>query len=256
MKYIGLAAQAGAVAALICITFTTAHAQAPAKPPADAFAVLPVRAPQISPDGQHFSLIRGVNGRPSLEIYKVDAPQAPPLVVTADDWIVADARWVKNDVLIIYDKKNFKLGLRDRYNKDILRPIGDAGAVSLKDGKIVRLTAAVEIVDVDLDDPNIVYVKFGSSLFRMNVRVGGRPEPYMKKYIGAAHEETEDWFLDGHGKAIARVDAFPDPTSYDLPLWHNTLKVVDKGDWRAIGSYDAKIDEPDGVAGVWKTGFP
>jgi dipeptidyl aminopeptidase/acylaminoacyl peptidase len=255
MKYIGLAAQAGAVAALVCITFTTAHAQAPAKPPADAFAVLPVRAPQISPDGQHFSLIRGMNGRPSLEIYKVDAPQAPPLVVTADDWIVADARWVKNDVLIIYDKKNFKLGLRDRYNKDILRPIGDAGAVSLKDGKIVRLTAAVEIVDVDLDDPDIVYVKFGSSLFRMNVRVGGRPEPYMKKYIGAAHEETEDWFLDGHGKAIARVDAFPDPTSYDSPLWHNTLKVADKGDWRAIGSYDAKIDEPDGVAGVSEDGL-
>jgi len=270
MKFIGLAAWAGAVAGMFCIAFTPARAQAPIKPPADAFAVLPVEAPEISPDGAHFALIRGVNGRPSLEIYKVDAPQDPPLVVTSDDWIIAYARWVKNDVLIIYDKKNFKLGLRDRYSRDILRPMGDAGAISLKDQKIVRLTAAAQIVDVNLDDPDVVYVKYENSLYRMNVRTGGRPEPYIKKYVGAAHEETESWFMDGHGKALARVDAVPDANSVEhgcapgqtaevmcsqyKPLWHNTLKVLDKDSWRALGTWDVTVDQPDGVAGVTEDG--
>jgi dipeptidyl aminopeptidase/acylaminoacyl peptidase len=270
MKCMVLAAQAGAVASLFCVAFASAQAQT--KPPADAFAVLPVEDPAISPDGTHFSLIRGVEGRPSLQIYKVDAPQDPPLVVTANDWIIAYARWVKNDVLIIYDRKNFKLGLFDRYNKDILRSIDDAGAISLKDGKIVRLTAAGEIVDVNLDDPDVVYVKYENSLYRMNVRVAGRPEPYIKKYLGAAHEETEHWYMDGHGKALARVDATPDSSSEQLgceldrtsrqhdlcpqfePLWHNTLKVADKDTWRAMGTWDVTVDQPDGVAGVSEDG--
>jgi acetyl esterase/lipase len=245
-----LAAQSGVVASLLCIAF--AQAQTPTKPPAEAFAALPVEAPEISPDGVHFALIRGVNGRPSLEIYKVDAPQDPPLVVTADDWIVSYARWVKNDVLIVYDKKNFKLGLRD--SRDMLRPMGDAGSISLKDRKIVRLTAAVQIVDIDLDDPDIVYVKYGSSLYRMNVRTGGRPQLFDRKFFGPQREGTEDWFLDGHGKVVARVDTIRDPESHDSPLWHNTLKIPDKGDWRALGTYDVKIDQPDGVAGISEDG--
>ncbi|HEX4158525.1 MAG TPA: S9 family peptidase [Rhizomicrobium sp.] len=258
----------GVAVAIVCGALCGAQAQT--RPPAEAFAVLPVKAPEISPDGTHFALIRGVNGRPSLEIYKVDAPQDPPLVVTADDWIIAYARWVKNDVLIIYDKKNFKLGVFDRYNRDILRPMGDAGAISLKDGKIVRLTAAAQIVDVNLDDPDVIYAKYENSVYRMNVRTGGRPEPYIKKYLGAAHEETEGWFLDGHGKALARVDAVPDSNSFQhgcapeqtvevlcslyKPLWHNTLKVPDKDSWHALGTYDVTIDQPDGVAGVSEDG--
>lgn len=174
---------------LLCIAFASAQAQT--KPPVEAFAALPVEAPEISPHGTRFALIRGgATGRPSLEIYKVDAPQEPPLVVTADNWIVDDARWVKNDVLIIYDKKNFKLGLFDRYSKDILRAMDDAGAISLKDGKIVRLTAEGKIVDVDLDDPDVIYTKYNNSVYRMNVRVGGQPVPYIKKYLGASHEQT------------------------------------------------------------------
>jgi dipeptidyl aminopeptidase/acylaminoacyl peptidase len=268
MERIELAARICAAVGVLCLG---AHmAQAQTRPPVDAFAALPVEAPQISPDGTHFALIRGVNGRPSLEIFKVDAPQDPPVVVTADDWILADARWVKNDVLVIYDKKNFKLGVFDRYGRDMLRPMADAGAISLKDRKIVRLTAAAQIVDVNLDDPDIVYGVYQNSLYSMNVRTGGRPVPYVKKYVGADHEETESWFLDGHGKPLARVDAVPDPGSFGhgcapeetadvqcsqyKPLWHNTLKVADKDSWRALGTYEVTVDKPDGVAGVSEDG--
>ncbi len=263
-----LTAPIGAAVAMICGALSAAQAQT--KPPTEAFAALPVEAPEISPDGTHFALIRGVNGRPSLEIYKVDAPQDPPLVVTADDWIIADARWVKNDVLIIYDKKNFKLGLSDRYGRDMLRPMADAGAISLKDRKIVRLTAAGQIIDDSLDDPDVVYAKYNNSVYRMNVRTGGRPEPYIKKYVGAAHEQTWSWFLDGHGKALARVDVIPDPNSFQhgcapeetadvlcplyKPLWHSTLKVSDKDSWRALGTYEVTVDQPDGIAGVSEDG--
>lgn len=252
MNVLGTAARAGAVAAALWAALCVAHAHT--KPPVAAFAELPPHDPLISPDGSRFALIRGINGRPSVAIYKVDAPQDPPQIVTSSDWIIAEMRWVKNDALIIYRKKNMKVGLYDRYRRDILRPLGDAAAVSLKDNKMVGLTAYARIADIDLDDPDTIYAIFRNSIYRMNIRTGEKPEPFVKKYSDPAGEETNKWFLDGHGKTLARVDMVRDKTSFENPLWHDTLKVMDNGTWRALGTYDATVDQDDGVAGVSEDG--
>jgi len=96
-------ARAFAGAATLWGALCTAHAQS--QPPLEAFAVLPDEAPSISPDGSHFALIRGMNGRPMVAIYRVDAPSESPKIVTSADWIINGFRWVKNDVLLVYNKK-------------------------------------------------------------------------------------------------------------------------------------------------------
>ncbi|HTT83582.1 MAG TPA: S9 family peptidase [Rhizomicrobium sp.] len=216
--------------------------------------MLPVEPPQISPDGTRFALIRGINGRPAVAIYKVDAPQELPQIITSSNWTLAGMRWVKNDALILYDKKNMKLGVYDRYNSDLLRPMADAAAALLKENKLVQLTAYAQIVDVDLDNPDIIYATFGNSIFSMDIRNGGRPQPFVKHYPGPDKEIAAKWFMDGHGNVLARVDSVRDQRSYDTPLWHNTLKILDNADWRALGTYDVTVDRGDGVEGVSEDG--
>ncbi|MGH6889702.1 MAG: alpha/beta hydrolase family protein [Rhizomicrobium sp.] len=252
MRGTDLAVRLGAAAAILCSIGCVAHAQT--KPPAEAFAVLPAEPPRLSPDGSHFALIRGIDGRPAVAIYKVDAPQEPPEIVASDKWLIAGLRWVKNDALFVYDKKNMKLGVYDRFREDMLRPMGDAASVLIKENKLVQMSAWTQIADVDLKDPDTVFGTFENSVYRLNIRTGGRPQLYIKKYEGPQHEGTEKWFLDGHGNPLARVDTIRDPESYDTPLWHNTLKVFDKGTWRALATYDVTVDQNDGVEGVSEDG--
>ena len=56
-----------ALALALCGAVVCARGQTPV--PAEAFAVLPDKAPAISPDGTHFALIREQNGRPDVTIY-------------------------------------------------------------------------------------------------------------------------------------------------------------------------------------------
>jgi dipeptidyl aminopeptidase/acylaminoacyl peptidase len=252
MMLLRVAAQICAASAILCAG--PAAASTAPTPSVDVFAELPLHAPQISPDGSRFALIRGINGRPSVAIYKVDTPSELPQIVTSADWIIADIRWVKNDVLMMYNKKNMKLGVYDRDQQDMLRPLGDAAAILLRDNRFVELTAYADITDVALDDPNTIYVVSQNSVYTMDVRTGGAPKPIYKKYPGPAREGTERWFLDGHGKALARVDTIKDQKSFDSPLWHNTLKVLENGSWRALGTYDKTVDVGDGVAGISEDG--
>jgi hypothetical protein len=162
----------GAAAGMLWIAL--ANANADTKPPAEAFAVLPAEPPQISPDGTRFALIRDINGRPAVAVYKIDAAQDPPQIITSDDWIIAEMRWVKNDALIVYDTKNMKLGLYDRYKSDLLRSLGDAATALLNEHKLVHLTAYARIVDIDLDSPDTVYAIYQNSVYSMNIRTGAK----------------------------------------------------------------------------------
>src|SRR5262249_55390126 len=138
-----------------------------------AFSVLEESAPQISPDGKHFALIRSKDGRPIVAIYEVDAPSKPPEIVTSEDSILDGLLWVKNDVLVVYAKRIGKLGVWE--NSNLVRTIGDARAILISDKKMVQLSAYIEIDDIDLDDPNMVFASYEDALYRLNVRVGGRP---------------------------------------------------------------------------------
>ncbi|HWY14254.1 MAG TPA: alpha/beta fold hydrolase [Rhizomicrobium sp.] len=256
----------GAAAGMLWIAL--ANANADTKPPAEAFAVLPAEPPQISPDGTRFALIRDINGRPAVAVYKIDAPQDPPQIITSDDWIIAGMRWVKNDALIVYDTKNMKLGVYDRYKSDLLRSLGDAATALLNEHKLVHLTAYARIVDIDLDSPDTVYAIYQNSVYSMNIRTGAKATPFLKHYqgptttgglsrkepINLGGEIAIKWFMDGHGKVLARVDSFRDRASFDKPLWHRTLKVLDGDTWRTLGTYDATVDVDDGVAGVSEDG--
>lgn len=257
----------GAAAALLCGICLSADAET--IPPVEAFAVLPAHPPQISPDGKRFALIRDINGRPAVAVYKIDTPQEPPQIVTSDDWIIEYMRWIKNDALIIYDTKNMKIGVYDRFSSDLLRPLGDAAAALLNERKLVQLTAYAQIIDIDLDSPDTVYAIYQNSVYSMNVRTGANATPFVKHYVGPAtsggfyrHDDPINlggdiaikWFMDGHGKVLARVDSFRDRASYDSPLWHRTLKVLEGDDWRTLGTYDATVDVDDGIAGVSEDG--
>jgi pimeloyl-ACP methyl ester carboxylesterase len=257
-----MTARIGMAMALGFATLCAANAQTPtpSRPPAEAFAVLPPEEPQISPDGTHFAAIRGVNGRPALAIYSVDEPTTPPEIITSGNWLIAGKQWVKNDALLIYSKKNMQLGVYDAFNQNMLRPLGDAAFVLLKEKKLVELSA-ISIVDVDLDDPDTIYGMSDNSLYRINVRVGGQPKLFMKKYIGPEHEGTDSWYLDGHGHAIARIDKILDQRDYDgnarrgvIPLWHHRLKLAENGTWRQMATYDATVDVGDGIKGVAEDG--
>ena len=86
-----------------------AAAQSPPPPP-EAFGRLPaISAPRLSPDGQHFSMIQPLDGRPAVAIYQVNAPAgARPAVLTDTNGTIFDAAWGKNDRVIVYDKLNTK----------------------------------------------------------------------------------------------------------------------------------------------------
>jgi dipeptidyl aminopeptidase/acylaminoacyl peptidase len=254
--------------AAVALCGTVCAAQADAKPPVEAFAVLPAQPPQISPDGSRFALIRDINGRPAVAVYKIDAPQDPPQIITSSDWFIADMRWVKNNALMINDMKHMKLGVYDGDNSDMLRTLGDAAAVWLSENKLVRLTAYAQIVDVDLDSPDVVYAMYQNSVYSMNILTGAPAKPFLKHYVGPGAgtdilmknlthlggEYAIKWFMDGHGRVLARVDSARDEKSYDNPLWHRTLKVLDGDSWRSLGTYDATVDVDDGVAGVSEDG--
>ena len=242
-----LAARAGVAIALICGAFS-AQAQTPpqAKPPVEAFAVLPIEPPRISPDGSRFAVVRGINGRPAVAIYKVDAPTEDPQLITSNSWIERGVRWAKNDVIITHDTRNETRGLFSS-----LRPFGDIVAISLGTGRMINLTGLARINDIDLGSSDTIYTSFGSMLFRANVREGGYLqvdlEPKPERGTGTA------WLMDGHGNVAGRLDVVRDEKD-GLPLLHTTLKVAERDAWRTLGTYDATVDQSDGVMGLSEDG--
>ncbi len=228
-------------------TVSAGHARTPPlpHPPVEAFAVLPAEPPGISPDGTRFALIRGINGRPAIAVYKVDAPQEPPHVVTSD-WIISALRWAKNDVIITYNRTNERRGLFD-----ILRPLGDVAALTLDNGPMIHLTAFAQIDDVDLDSPDMIFANYGGRLFRVNVRARGYSEvdlrPAPRSGAGIA------WLMDGHGNVAGRVDATRDDDN-GVPIMHATVKVAQRDTWRTLGNYDIPFGRNEDIPGLSEDG--
>jgi dipeptidyl aminopeptidase/acylaminoacyl peptidase len=223
---------------------------AQAEVPASAFAVLPEKAPSISPDGTHVAMIREQDGRPVVAIYDTTGAN-PPLVVKCDESLIDGLLWVKNDVVVIYTKINMKLGIWDSGN--LIRPLGNANAILINQNKQVQLTPYVGIEDIDLDDPDIVYVSYENALYRMSVHNGGRPKFMMVGIHGSENERTVGWLLDGHGKLLARVNGRAVPP-WDTPHAVHTVELLDNGSWRQVTSYNVSVDHHDGIAGMSEDG--
>ena len=172
-------------------------------------------------------------------------------MVTSPDWIIDGILWAKNDVLLIYSRKEHDGRTYDRRN--LKRTLGDASAFSLKDHKQVLLSAYMQVEDVALDDPAVIYSAYRGSLYRVNVRDGRHNDIVMRWDREGETQRVGRWFLDGHGKVVARMD-----TQIVLPAkdhhWIHRLKILDKGDWREIASYDTTLDQGDGVGGLSEDG--
>ena len=240
------------IAGLFAAGLIWAAVAASAQAPLEAFAVLQDRAPSISPDGTHFALIRASGGRPAVAIYETGASaNTPPVIVTSPDWLIDGILWAKSDVLLIYSKKNMMAGLYD--SRSLKRTLGDASAFSLKDHKQIKLSAYMQVDDVALDEPDVVYSSYAGSLFRVNVRDGRHNDVVMRWDRAAETQWVGRWILDGHGKVVARMDV-----EVVLPVkdhhWIHRLKILDNGDWREIAAYDTTLDRGDGVGGLSEDG--
>jgi dipeptidyl aminopeptidase/acylaminoacyl peptidase len=246
--------------------------QASAKPPTSAFGNLPFMSdPQLSPDGKHFAVLQSVGGRPVAVIYAVDAPpDAKPTVVSASDWIVDGLAWAKNDRLVVIIKVSKRVGDTDNLMHSWLRAVsvgldgGDA-VMLMKDNVDLNLNInAARIVDMDLDDPDHVYMQlfvysdmrspadeaadskrggrdsrtlFRDDLYRVDVRTGA------EERVATGSYTTQSWYLDGHGGIVARIN------QSEAPLVDH-LEVYRDKSWVEVGKYDAAADSGAGVLGL------
>ncbi|HWA91943.1 MAG TPA: S9 family peptidase [Rhizomicrobium sp.] len=249
--------------------------QAAANPPASAFGNLPSMSdPALSPDGKHFAVMQSVEGRPVAVIYTVNAgPEDKPAVVGSREWIVDGLAWAKNDRLIVFIKINKRIGDEANLIHSWLR----AMSVDAKGGHAVMLmkdninlnanTNAARIVDMDLDDPDRVYMQifvysdlrspadeatdsklgrqdrnmFRDDLYRVDVRTGA------EERVASGTHDTHDWFLDGHGGIVARLNRT------ETPLVDHLEALRDKS-WVEIGKYDASADRGAGIIGLSEDG--
>ena len=246
-------------AAIVLLWAGIAAAQTSGHPPVEAFGQLPdLSSPRLSPDGKHMAVLQNIDGRPVLCIYTVSAAEGSiPAILKSGDWIIGDIRWAKNDRLIFYMTKNAKLGWG--YERaGHLTSWGRAVSVDLSardpqvlfrhDVEFENNGGISEPADIDLDDPDNIYVPFYRysnnlsdeqeaiqsslgkdlndmyryDLFKVNVRTGDDTRVEVGDY------GTREWFMDGHGHTIGRADR-------DSSSLETHLKLLDKGEWRDGG---------------------
>jgi dipeptidyl aminopeptidase/acylaminoacyl peptidase len=260
---------AGAACAvlLVLVGASTSDAQSQTHPPAEAFGQLPqMSRPSLSPDGKHFAVVQPFEGRPVAVIYQINAPAGTkPAVVQSADSIIQNVAWAKNDRLLIYVGVNKKVEWDERHQlRSWGRTIsvsdtGDNSVILMKNDPSFKMnTTTARVVDVDLDDPDQVFMPmweydteaasgnkvdklesqyFHMNLYSVNVRTG-RADKFM-----TGTSETGLWLLDGHGHVVARVDEMTRPLKDHLFVRWND-------DWRDDGQYDASADKGVDLIGV------
>jgi acetyl esterase/lipase len=264
--------------AIVLLWAGAAAAQAPVRPPIEAFGQLPnLDHPVISPDGKHFAVLQQLDGRPVLVIYTVGAgPDAKPVVRSFPDWIFGDIQWAKNDRLIAYLTKDQKLGWGYEH-ANWMESWGRAVSFDASGSDVVVLFRhnpnfannidMSSVADTDLDDPDNVYIplfawselldfeareshgmtgaedsdSFRYDMFKVNVRTGDDEKAV------AGGKDTREWYMDGHGHAVARVDRAK--KSLD-----EHVMAFDAGNWREIQLDDAKEGRGAAIWGVSEDG--
>ena len=246
-----------------------------ANPPVEAFGRLPdMASPQIAPDGKHFSVIQSYNGKRAVVIYTANpTPDQKPVVIAPADWIIGGALWLKSDRLAVLIKVNRAID----DDTHLVHAWSRAVSVDFNGGHDIMLlsdlpdinvnTNAAYIVDRDVDDPNDIFMslmeyadlrspseeatdsKTGRSdrslyrpeLFRVDAHTGKHSRVLAGTY------DTRDWYMDGHGRLLARLD------QSQAPL-HDRVLALDGTSWRTVAEYDASGDNGAGVEGVTEDG--
>jgi dipeptidyl aminopeptidase/acylaminoacyl peptidase len=271
-----LRAAAGAILILssVIVGIAQSSAQTPGHPPADAFGQLPsLSGPKLSPDGSHLLIIQSFEGRPVLAVYTIGAPAgAKPVVVPSPDWIIADARWVKNDRIIMFLTKDKALGFQYENAKRLvtwgrvitLSATGEDDVVPFRHDKNFAVNSGISgVADVDLSDPDNIFIPYYEvtdnlspaeeasnlkggrtpfnayqfDMFRVNARTGDA------EIFTTGSATTREWLMDGAGHVVARVDQSENPLV-------DHLKAFADGDWRDLGSYDATGDKGVRLLGI------
>jgi dipeptidyl aminopeptidase/acylaminoacyl peptidase len=256
----------------------SSSAQTPGHPPIEAFAQLPnLSGPKLSPDGTRLLMIQSFEGRPLLVVYTIGAPPGTkPIAVPSPDWIIADARWVKNDRIIMYLTKDKALGFQYENAKRLvswgrvitLSAAGEDDVVPFRHDKNFSVNSGISpVADVDLSDPNDIFIPYFEvtdnlspadeasnlkdgrtpfnayqfDMFRVNARTGDA------EIFVTGSATTREWVMDGEGHAVARVDQSENPLV-------DHVKAFVNGDWHDLGSYDATGDRGAGVLGESEDG--
>jgi dipeptidyl aminopeptidase/acylaminoacyl peptidase len=253
-------------------------AQTAGHPPAEAFGQLPnISGPKLSPDGTHLLMIQSFEGRPLLVVYTIGAPPGTkPVAVPSPDWIIADARWVKNDRIIMYLTKDKALGFQYENAKRLvswgrvitLSATGEDDVVPFRHDKNFAVNSGIaSVADVDLNDPDSIFIPYYEvtdnlspaeeasnlkggrtpyhayqyDMFRVSARTGDA------EIFATGSATTREWFMDGERHVVARVDQSENPLV-------DHVKAFANGDWHDMGNYDATGDRGAEVLGVGEDG--
>lgn len=240
--------------AVLCISLPAA-----ALPPIEAFANLPEYSrPALSPDGKHFAVVRSFKGRRAVSIQAVDAPDGtPPALVDARGGHIVTIRWANNNRLIVIVKINKRAVGRGRiYTWWRAFSVGADGknlAVMLDDAPLDSNVNAATIADIDLDDPDHVFMPLiGGGVFnslpalhvyRVDVNSG-------KSEIAVPGTMwTQGWIMDGHGHVSARIDVYSRELRYHIMVPGEPGK-----DYRDIGAFDLYEGGAAFIGGVAQDG--
>lgn len=119
------------------------------------------------------------------------------------------------------------------------------------------------VEDVDLADPDNIYMPlsvyvgnlanedvmrprradeaFNLALYRVNVHTGAAER------VMEGNNTTEAFYMDGNGHVVARIDQIGRPLI-------DHLMILDHGDWKDVGDYDATGDRGAGIRGLTEDG--
>lgn len=248
-----------------CLALMTMPAVAQTRPPVEAFARLPAYDQvRMSPDGKHIAIMQARDGVPAVVIYDVNAGKdAKPSLVASSDWIIESIQWAKNDRLALNVKKFFKAPDDDKvrtWMRQLTVDVSGHNAVVLNHNQATLDNNVNDggIVDVDLDDPDKIFVP----LYRLNA-VAGFSSGYgadadedfkfdllsVDVHTGESHSfmpgstGTIAWYMDGHGRVLARIDRTKRPLK-------DHLRFYDGNDWHDAGVFDASGDKGSGLLGL------
>lgn len=243
-----------------------------ALPPVEAFGQLPeLSDPCISPDGKYLAAIQAFHGQPVATIYEIDAPPGTaPARINDARAVVTFVQWVKSDRLAVTFRGGLKVGddsrLRTWLRVITVDPQGGNIAV-LNDNQASRDNNVNEVgvIDVDLDDPDKIFMPFytfthAENWFSLTKSEDTQAHEALRFDLMAvdAHTgksetfdygtpDTREWYMDGHGHVVARVDQSTNPLE-------DHVKYYDGKDWHDGGTFDATGDRGAGLVGLSEDG--